>query len=118
MTSTSWLFTHDTQARTNASDLIKTHAERLGMEQLERAEHRRLGLVEQRSELNSAEVRIRAWEKLHGLRLPSDPGHAILQVIANGTGLTLAEVKEEQRVRAVHAAKRPAASDVYGVVTY
>ena len=112
MSSTSWLFTHDTETRRTAGDLINTHSERLAAEELARAEQRRWGLAEQRSELNSPEVRIRAWEKLHGLRLPSDPTHMVLEVIASGTGLTLAEVHEEQRARKSHAASSKKAAEV------
>jgi hypothetical protein len=60
----------------------------------------------QRSELNPPDVRIRAWEKLHGLRLPSDSAHPILDVIAVGTRLTLAEIQAEQRARAGSPAER------------
>ncbi len=87
-------------------DLAKTPAERLAHEEHERAEKRRQDLAEQRSELNPPEVRIRTWEKLHQLRLPSDPAHPILDVIAISTRLTLAEVREEQRTRAARAANR------------
>jgi hypothetical protein len=86
------------------SELIKTHAERLAIEESERLEKRRLELAEQRSDLNSPTVRIRTWEKVHELRLPSDPAHPILDFIAVSTRLTLAEVQEEQRSRAAHAA--------------
>jgi hypothetical protein len=109
MSSTSWLFTHDTETRRTAGDLVNTHSERLAAEELARAEQRRWGLAEQRSELNSPEVRIRAWEKLHGLRLPSDPGHNSLEVIASGTGLTLAEVRGEQTARKANAAGKKTA---------
>jgi hypothetical protein len=30
-------------------------------------------------------VRIRAWEKVHGLRMPADSAHPILEVIAGDT---------------------------------
>ena len=85
-------------------DLIKTPAERLAHEQYERAEKRRLELAEQRSDLNPPDVRIRTWERIHALRLPSDPAHPILDVIAISTRLTLEEVREEQRTRAARAA--------------
>jgi hypothetical protein len=78
-------------------DLGKMPAERLAHEEYERAEKRRQELAEQRSDLNPPDVRIRMWEKLHQLRLPSDPAHPILDVIAISTRLTLAEVREEQR---------------------
>ena len=80
-------------------DLTKTPAERLAHEEFERAEKRRQELAEQRSELNSPDVRIRTWEKVHQLRLPSDPAHPILDVIAISTRLTLEQVREEQRTR-------------------
>ena len=56
-------------------------------------------LAEQRSDRNPPDVRIRIWEKLHGLRLPKDAAHPILEVIAISTRLTLDEVREEQRAR-------------------
>ena len=88
----------------NVRDLAKTGAERLALEQQERAEKRRLDLAEQRSDLNPPEVRIRTWEKIHGLRLPSDPDHPIVDVIAVSTRLTLEEVRKEQQLRAARAA--------------
>jgi hypothetical protein len=78
------------------------------LEEEERANQRRQELAVQRSELNPPDVRIRAWEKVHGLRLPSDLSHPILDVIAVGTRLTLAEVQAEQRARASRRATRVA----------
>jgi hypothetical protein len=80
-------------------DLVRNPAERLAHEEHERAEKRREELAEQRSDRNPPDVRIRMWERLHQLRLPSDPAHPILDVIAISTRLTLAEVQEEQRTR-------------------
>ena len=87
-------------------DLIKNPAERRAHEKSERTEKRRQELAEQRSDLNPPEVRIRAWEKIHQLRLPADPAHPILDVIAVSTRLTLAEVQKEQRTRAARAANQ------------
>ena len=75
------------------------YAERAAREAAERAEKRRLELAEQRSADNPPSVRIRVWEKVHALRLPRDPEHPILYVVATGTGLTLAQVRDEQRTR-------------------
>ena len=86
------------------TELIRTHAERLATEAHERAQKRRLELAEQRSDLNPPDVRIRAWEKVHALRLPGDASHPILGVIARGTGLTLAQVREEQKARVAQRA--------------
>jgi hypothetical protein len=96
----SWPLTKDAELRSTqrkAPGPIRTRSE---LEEEERANQRRLELAVQRSELNPPAVRIRAWEKLHGLCLPSDSAHPILDVIAVGTRLTLAEVQAEQRARA------------------
>jgi hypothetical protein len=91
--------TEKISASPHTSEPIRTHAERLALEELERAQRRRLELAEQRSDLNPPDVRIRAWEKVHALRLPGDPSHPVLDVIAIATGLTLAQVQDEQRAR-------------------
>lgn len=64
-----------------------------------RVERKRLEAAEQTSELNLPGARIRAWELVHGLRMPSSPAHSILDQIAVTTQLSLAEVHEEQRMR-------------------
>jgi hypothetical protein len=74
----------------------------------ERATRKRADLGVQRSELNPPDVRIRAWEKVHGLQLPSESAHPILDVIAMGTRLTLADVQAEQRARAGRLDLKPA----------
>ncbi len=94
----------------HTSELVKSHADRLAHEEFERAEKRRLELAEQRSDRNPPDVRIRTWEKVHALSLPSDPAHPILDVIAVSTRLTLAQVQEEQRARAARRRAPPAAA--------
>jgi hypothetical protein len=69
------------------------------LEAEERAERRLAQLAEQTLAQNVAGVRIRAWEKVHALRMPSDPDHPILLQIAVATQLTLADIHDEQRVR-------------------
>ena len=81
-------------------------AERLTAQEYERSEKRRQELAEQRSDLNPPHVRIRTWESVHQLRMPSDPAHPILDVIAASTRLTLEEVREEQRARAARSASQ------------
>ena len=88
------------------NQVIQTPAERYAQEEHQREERRQRELAEQRSDANTPDVRIRAWEKLHGLRLPSDPAHPILDVIAVSTRLTLAQVREEQAARAARPATR------------
>jgi hypothetical protein len=89
---------------------LRTHAELLAAEAQQKAHQRQLELEELRSDLNSAERRVRTWEKLHGLSLPRDPDHPILDLIASKTRLTLQEVQDVQRDDAARcAARSPAA---------
>jgi len=82
-----------------ALELLADHRERIALEEEERARKRTSQFEELRSEVNSVPGRIRAWEKMHGLRLPSDPAHPILRVIASTTGVSLSCLREEQRAR-------------------
>ena len=72
---------------------------RIMREQKEEAERAQRERVEQSSELNTPATRIRAWERLHRLTLPRGSAHAVLNVIAQATRLTLEQVHEEQRRR-------------------
>ncbi|MEJ0037715.1 MAG: hypothetical protein WDO68_16845 [Gammaproteobacteria bacterium] len=99
MSSNSWLMAYDPPARRSLSTTVEKHTEDLVAEEFERAEKRRLALAELKSEFFSVTDRIRAWEKLHGLRLPSDSAHMVLSVIARCTGLTLDQIRDEQRAR-------------------
>jgi hypothetical protein len=47
------------------------------------------------------ELRIALWEARHGLTLPLDPKHPLMQVIADGTELDVAQVQDERRRRAL-----------------
>ena len=87
-----------------ALELLADHRERLAFEEKERLRKRTSQFEELRSEVNSVPVRVRAWEKMHGLRLPSDPAHPILRVIASDTGISLACLREEQLARRVEHA--------------
>src|ERR1044071_1002312 len=90
----------DDRLNSSAHDTLSEYRNRLAAEEYDRAERKRLGLAEQHSVHNSADARIRAWEKAHHLRMPSDPSHAVLEVIAVATRLTLAEIHDQQRLRA------------------
>jgi hypothetical protein len=76
------------------------YRERMTVLQAEALERRRKQLDEQRSPLNSPADRIRIWERLHQLSLPRSPSHRLITVIAAHTGLSLEEVRVEQRERA------------------
>jgi hypothetical protein len=65
----------------------------------ERQEARRSALAEQVSIHNSARERIDIWERLHALRLPSQPSHPLLKVIAEQTSLTVQDIIQEQQRR-------------------
>jgi hypothetical protein len=96
----SWSFATNAEARPpRRPDPIGAVRPRGASEADERADHRRARLAEQRADSNPPAVRIRAWETLHGLRMPASPSHPVLDLIAIETRLTLAEVQAEQRVR-------------------
>ena len=73
---------------------------RLVHQQAEAAERRRMDLAEQSSRLKTAEERIRIWERIHEVTLPRDSAHRLIEIIAANTGLTDADVREEQQRRA------------------
>ncbi len=73
---------------------------RLVQQQAEAAERRRLDLAEQSSRLKTAEERIRIWERIHEVTLPRASAHNLVEIIAANTGLTEADVREEQSRRA------------------
>jgi hypothetical protein len=82
-------------------DPMLDYRARLERERLDAIERREQALQDQRSLDNTPEVRVRVWEKLHQVRLPRDPAHAILAVVARQTALPLAEVLEVQRQRSL-----------------
>jgi hypothetical protein len=84
--------------RSNEESFIDFHRRR-EIEAEARLEQRRLEIAEQTLDQNLAGARIRAWEKVHGLRLPSDLQHPILDQIACTTQLSLQDIREEQRIR-------------------
>jgi len=61
-------------------------------------------IAEQTLEQNLAGARSEP-EKVHALRLPSDPEHPILDQIALATQLSLADIQAEQRIRGSAAAR-------------
>jgi hypothetical protein len=85
--------------RFNSAETVAELRKRRADEENERAESRRANLAQLASDLNCAEHRICAWEKMHGLRMPSDSEHPVLAAIATATRLTLADVQYEQRRR-------------------
>jgi len=81
------------------ADILPDYRQRRALEERDRAEQKREEVEEQHSGLNSVDLRIRAWEKVHGLRMPSDPKHPVLQAIAAATQLALTDILNEQELR-------------------
>jgi hypothetical protein len=84
---------------------IADFRDRLAQRQAEAIELRRRELAEQASDAHTPAARIRIWERLHQMALPRNPTHRVLGVIAAHTGLTLEEVRAEQRQRTMPAVK-------------
>lgn|SRR6185437_498778 len=79
---------------------IEERRRRMALLQAEAVEQRQRELAEQSSPLNSASIRIKAWERLHQVDLPSNPAHRLVTIIAANTGLSIDEVRDEQSLRA------------------
>ena len=115
---TAWL-EHLTSQKTPAPshrtpELVRTHAERMAHEAEERLQKRQVLLDEQCAIQNAPDMRIRAWERAHALCLPSDPEHPVLRSVATCTGLTIAEVHEEQHARRVRRMAKAAVAGQAG----
>jgi len=96
---TTLLFGFDSPGPQADAPGLEPPLDRLANEQFERAERRRAARREMQADHSSAAERIRAWERLHGLRLPRDPNHMALRLVALGTGLSIETVLQEQRQR-------------------
>jgi hypothetical protein len=83
----------------SGEELLIDFRRRLELDEEARVEQKRLDIAEQTLEPNVPGVRIRAWEKVHALRMPSSPAHPVLNLIAVATQLSLDDVHQEQRVR-------------------
>jgi DNA-binding transcriptional regulator YiaG len=86
-----------------AGETNNDYRARIAHHQAELQERRQRELLEQASTLNTPAARIRIWERLHRVSLPRDPQHRLLDVIATNTGLTVDEVRDEQRLRVAAA---------------
>jgi hypothetical protein len=81
---------------------------RVQQQDRDRAALRASELAAQMSPVRAAKERIRIWERLHELRLPSTSAHALVKVVATQTHLTIGEVQAEQRRRSSGAAQAAA----------
>jgi hypothetical protein len=114
MTSHSWLFANDVPSHPVSNLSIQRRSDEIAAEMFAQTEKRRLALEQLKSTLYTPADRISAWEKLYGLQLPFDSSHPILASIARATGLTLAEVGDEQKSRNEQAGRRAPAPSAYG----
>lgn len=89
---------------TNHDPIILDHRARAERDRLEAEHQRQRSLTDQRDPQNPPETRVRIWERLHQVRLPKDPAHAILAKVAEETALGLMAVLEVQRQRAAAVA--------------
>jgi len=69
-----------------------------------RRQTRRKELAAQTSQSVTAHDRIRMWEHLHALHLPTGLDHKLVRVIAEQTNLSVADIQAEQRRRAAPSA--------------
>lgn len=84
-------------------ELASDYRLRIAQERAEADERRRVELQDLASAANPPQARIRAWERTHGLSLPRSESHPVLVSVAAATHLTLEQVREEQRRRAMPA---------------
>jgi hypothetical protein len=104
MSSNPWILSSHLPPAADHADPATRYPARIVAEQIEEAERAQRERIEQSSELNTPAMRICAWERLHRLTLPRGSGHAVLNVVAKATRLTLEQVREEQRRRSQSAA--------------
>jgi len=83
----------------NPGELVSEYRVRLAEERAEADERRRVELLDLSSAAIAPAMRIRAWERTHGLTLPRTETHPVLNSVAAATRLTLEQVQEEQRRR-------------------
>lgn len=82
-------------------ELTSDYRARLAIEQAHADERRRIELLELSATANAPDARIRAWERTHGLTLPRESAHPVLNSVAAATRLTLEQVRDEQRRRSM-----------------
>lgn len=84
-----------------AAELAAERRAQIALEQAARQADKDRSFARQRSMETAPEVRIALWESRHGLALPRDPNHPLMQVIADGTELDVAQIQDERRRRAL-----------------
>ncbi|HEX8754872.1 MAG TPA: hypothetical protein VF745_00925 [Steroidobacteraceae bacterium] len=116
MSSNPWSLSPHLPRAADKADPTTGYPARVVGEQIEKAERAQRERIEQSCELNTPAIRIRAWERLHRLTLPRGPAHAVLDVVASATCLTLEQVRGEQRRRS-ELARSPQPVDSGAITT-
>lgn len=93
-------------ARRPADELAAERKELIALEHAALQADKEMRLAEQRSSATPPATRISLWESRHGLSLPRDPHHPLVTVVAESTGLEVAQVIAECERRAVARAAR------------
>lgn len=89
-------------AAASSGNWMTDHRARIALEESERLERRQRELLEQTSEHNTPAERIYIWERRHGLTLPRDANHRVIDIVARQTELALEQVRAEQQRRLEH----------------
>ena len=89
------------------AESVPEHRARLAREQEHAQQRRTEALSGQVSIKNTPSERILIWEQLHGLPLPSNPNHKLLEIIATATDLQIEQVQEVQKLRAARGSPSP-----------
>lgn len=87
-----------------ASEIAAERREQIAAEQAALQARKDRNLLKQTAMETTPETRIALWEERHGLGLPRDPKHPLMQFVAESTGLQLEQVLEEQQRRALRRA--------------
>lgn len=81
-------------------ETVAEHRVRVSLQQSDRAERRERECLEQRSPELTPLQRLRLWERLHQLRIPSVLRGTLATVIAGDTGLSIEQLNEAMLARA------------------
>ena len=100
---------HISQSRP-ASEVAAERREQIAAQQAEMQARKDQNLARQTAVDSTPEVRIALWERRHGLALPRDPRHPLMQFVATSTDLQIEQVREEQKSRAQRRAAAASAS--------
>jgi len=94
------VYASDPQPRP-AAELAAERREQFTLQQAALQADKDRNLARQRSIETPPATRIALWESRHGLALPRDPKHPLMQIIAENTDLDVTQVLAEHQRRAM-----------------